>query len=108
MFWLKKEEVGPNFLVCSDCFKKDLKADMFGMRVSRKLKPDAIPEKQKYRNPGRWILKREKERQIQLWVALAVEIVSVLPDQKSPGKLILSAGMEVGWNFHLINCKIFH
>ena len=39
---------------------------MVGVRVSRKLKPDAIPDRQKCRNPGQWILKREKERQMQV------------------------------------------
>ena len=68
---LKREEVGPNTRVCSDhfqsdCFERDLKAEMLGVRSSRKLKQDAIPDKQKRRNPGRWILKREEERQIQV------------------------------------------
>ena len=47
----KRDEAGPNSRVClhhfqSDCFERDLKAEMLGVRVSRKLKPDAIPDRQ--------------------------------------------------------------
>ena len=64
----KRDEPGQNSRVCldhfqSDCFERHLKADMLGVR-EYKIETRCHTRQVKRRNLGRWVRKREEERQI--------------------------------------------